>query len=62
MIGFKRKKNQTITFKDVARDLTQREWQKMTLVERKSQPKCDAGEPWQSPHSRLTGHQTDGIF
>lgn len=35
MIGFKRKKKrETITFKDVARDLTQKEWQKMALAER----------------------------
>lgn len=38
-IGFKRKKREIITFKVVARDLTQKEWQKVTLAERKSQPK-----------------------
>ena len=36
MIGFKREKKtkETITFEDVARDLTQKEWQKMALAER----------------------------
>lgn len=36
MIGFRRKKREIITFKVVARDFTQKEWQKVTLAERKS--------------------------